>query len=327
MGRIIRRVLLGLFILIVLLVAGGYIYLTQALPRAGEVPELSVDLTPGRIAHGEYLAHHVYACMSCHSEQEFSLFAHPVIPGTYGKGGHVWDEADGLPGTIIAPNLTPYHLGEWTDGELFHAITTGISRDGRALFPLMPYTAYGKADKEDILDIIAYLRSLDPIKNDVPVSKISFPMSLIVNIIPKAPEFMTRPDPSDKIAYGKYLASVASCNDCHTPMVKGQYDLTRLFAGGNPFPLDDGNVVTSANLTPDATGLKSWTEERFLAAFRVYSDSAYTPPHIPDGNFNTLMPWNEFSAMSDEELSAIWAYLQSLPPVNNPVVRFAANSK
>ncbi|HRY97653.1 MAG TPA: hypothetical protein P5550_01215 [Bacteroidales bacterium] len=324
MGKIIRRILLGLFIVLVLAVAGGYLYITRALPSAGETPTLSVDATPGHIERGRYLAHHVYACMSCHSDQQHQLFAHPTDPSGFGKGGRVWDEKDGLPGKVVAPNLTPFHLGEWTDGEIFHAITAGISRDGRALFPLMPYPAYGKADKEDILDIIAYLRSLPPIPNEVPLTELSFPMSLIVNMIPKQPAFSQRPDPSDKVAFGGYLAAVASCNDCHTPMVKGRYDETRRFAGGNPFPLGHGDVVRSANLTPHESGLKHWTEASFIAAFRKYSDSAYVHPEIAPGEFNTVMPWNEYSAMSDAELSALWAYLQTLPPVENPVQKFSA---
>lgn len=327
MGKIIRRIILGIFLLLILAVAGAYLYVSKALPRAGEVPEISVELSKERIERGRYLANNVYACMSCHSEQHHNLFGHPVDVSTLGKGGRLWDEKDGLPGRVFAPNLTPHHLGEWTDGEILHAITAGISRDGRALFPLMPYPSYGKADKEDILDIIAYLRSLEPITYDVPVTELSFPMSLIVNMIPKAPEFSRRPDPSDKVAFGRYLASVASCNDCHTPMVKGRYDETRLYAGGNPFQLGNEGVVYSANITPHETGIKFWNEELFLAAFRKYSDSSFRNVQVPPGDFNTVMPWNEYSAMSDEELSAIWAYLQTLTPIDNTVERYAGNGE
>ena len=81
-------------------------------------------------------------------------------------------------------NLTPYHLGNWTDGEIFRAITTGVSRDGHALFPVMPYTSYAKMDPADIKDIIAYLRTLKPIHNAIPAAESDFPMNFIINTMP-----------------------------------------------------------------------------------------------------------------------------------------------
>ena len=148
-------------------------------------------------------------------------------------------------------------------------------------------------------------------------------MSLIVNMIPKPAEFTSRPDPSDKVAFGHYLVNAASCNDCHTPMEKGQYDFSRLLSGGNEFLLPDGSKVRSANLTPQhGTGIGDWTEERFISQFKAYADSSYQPHKLAKGEFNSAMPWIDYSAMSKEELSAIWAYLRTIPPVDNAVVKF-----
>lgn len=328
MGKAIRRILLGLVLVVLIAVIGGYLYVTTALPSAGEVPELSVEITPERIERGEYLANHVYACMSCHSERSHNLYAQPVKKGTLGKGGHLWDESKGLPGKIYAPNITPYALEDWTDGEIFHAITAGVSRDGRALFPLMPHHAYGTLDPEDFYDIIAYIRTLEPIEHEAPLTELNFPMNLIVNMIPSEPTFNERPDPSDPVAFGEYLTKAASCGECHTPLVDGRYDKTRLFAGGNEYPLKDGSIVRSANITPhEGTGIGGWSENMFIQRFKMYADSSYEPPIVPHKTINTEMPWNEYSAMSEKELRAIWAYIQTIPPIKNQVVRYTAEPK
>ena len=325
MGKTIRRILLGIVLVVILLTVGGYFFIMTRFPAVGDPPELQVEVSPERIARGEYLANQVYVCMSCHSGRMHDYYAQPIAPGTLGMGGALWDEKKGLPGKLYAPNLTPYWLEQWSDGEIFHAITAGVSRDGRPLFPLMPHHAYGKLDPEDFYDIIAYLRTLEPIENDVPISELNFPMNLITRMIPQKPEFSPRPDPADQVAFGKYLTMAASCGDCHTPMVEGRYDQTRLFAGGNEYPLKDGSIVRSSSLTPhDGTGLGGWSEAMFIQKFRMFSDSTYQAPQITHKQMNTEMPWIEYSGMSDEELKAIWAYLQTLPPVENKVIRFSA---
>ncbi|MBL0306431.1 MAG: hypothetical protein IPQ25_10450 [Chitinophagaceae bacterium] len=74
------------------------------------------------------------------------------------------------------------------------------------------------------------------------------------------------------VKYGEYLSTVADCATCHTPFVKGQLDFARAYAGGNTFNLGECRV-NSANITSDsATGLGTWTEERFMNKFTVYRD-------------------------------------------------------
>ena len=62
----------------------------------------------------------------------------------------------GMPGQYFPSNITPAGLGDWTDGEVFRAITAGVSRDGKSLFPVMPYHYYGKMDREDIYSIMSW---------------------------------------------------------------------------------------------------------------------------------------------------------------------------
>lgn len=313
---------------IILLVGCGLMYLKTALPDVGPAPELTVEITQQRLERGEHLAKNVMACLHCHSGQNKNQFAHPADLTRPGIGGTRFGIEEGLPGDFYAPNLTPYHLGSWTDGELYRAITTGVSKDGRALFPIMPYPNYGKLDPEDIYSVIAYLRTLEPIANDVPVSEPAFPMNFIINTIPDKASPGQRPAVSDRVAYGKYLATAASCADCHTPREKGEYIEGMDFAGGNEFILSDKSIVRTANLTPDTvTGIGAWTEDAFLARFRAYSETAFSPHEVREGEFNTFMPWARYANMTDEELSAIYSYLRTLQPVKNLVSRFTPVAK
>jgi hypothetical protein len=169
----------GILITLILFVAvlAGYVY--YALPYIKAPEKLKVELTPDRIGRGRYLANEVMGCVDCHAQRDFTRFAGPIIREAMGAGGTVWNEAKGFPGELYAPNLTPYHLGDWTDGEIFRAITSGVSKDGSALFPIMPYHQYGKLPKEDIYDVIAYLRTLEFIEKDYPPKRIDFPMNFI----------------------------------------------------------------------------------------------------------------------------------------------------
>lgn len=314
----------GALLIIILLTSGTLIYLTAALPDVGDAPEINVEITPERVARGEYLAKYVFACIDCHSTRDFSKFSGPLVKGTLGKGGERFGPEMGLPGVYYSKNLTPYNLKDWTDGEIFRAITTGINKDGEALFPVMPYLSYGKADKEDVYDIIAYLRTLEPIEYDVPESSSQFPMNFILNTIPKPADLSTKPDKSDKIAYGEYLVTVAACQECHTPQQQGAPIEGMELAGGFEYLLPSGEVIRSANITPDEkTGIGSWTEDQFVQRFKSYIDSSFVLPEVKPGGFNTIMPWTMYAQMKEDDLRAIYAYLQTVPAIENQVVLFS----
>lgn len=75
-------------------------------------------------------------CLDCHSQRDYSKFAAPLVPGTEGKGGELFGKDLGFPGDFYSPNITPAGVGNWTDGELFRTITTGVSKDGMLCFLL-----------------------------------------------------------------------------------------------------------------------------------------------------------------------------------------------
>jgi len=308
------------FIPIMILVGVGYLKLF--LPNVGPPPDIRIEITDEIVERGRYLANHVMLCMDCHAVRDFSLFAGPLKPGTKGAGGEVFDRDNiGVPGSFTAPNLTPAALGDWTDGEIFRAITSGVSKDGSALFPIMPYPNYSQIDEEDVHAIIAYLRTLEPVEYERPPSEYDFPINFLINTMPVKANSKTKPDKDDIVNYGRYLVNAAACADCHTRMERGQF-VGMPLAGGNEFLMPDGSVVRSANITPHETGIGNWTKEQFVNRFKVYADSSYTPHRVEPGQFQTMMPWLMYAGMEREDLEAIYEYLRTVEPAENRVTIF-----
>jgi len=321
--------IVGIVILfLIVAVAGLLTYVKTALPKVAEAQDLKIEYTPERIEHGRYLANNVSVCMDCHSTRDYTKFSAPLVPGTLGQGGERFDQKIGMPGVIYSRNITGEGISRYTDGELFRVITTGVTKEGRPMFPLMPYPYYGSMDKEDIYDIIAYLRSIPSIKNDVPESTLDFPLNFIVHTIPKDGTPQTRPSKDNKIEYGKYLTNAAGCQECHTKDENGQIIKELAFSGGREFKFPDGAVLRSSNITPDKeTGIGAWTPELFVQKFKMYNDSTYTLPGVGPGEFQSIMPWTMYAGMEKEDLEAIFAYLNTLTPLKNSVSKFtvAAN--
>ncbi len=302
------------------------IYLTYFLPNAGAAPDIKVEITPERVERGQYLANHVMVCADCHSMRDFSKYSAPLTGSAFSGGGEEFTEEFGLPGNFYASNLTPFYLKDWTDGEIFRAITSGVSKNGRALFPAMPYPLYNQASEEDIFAVIAYLRTLPPVENKVKTSKAKFPVSLLINTMPLKYSSPVKPDEKDITQYGKYMATVAGCIECHTPMVKGKPVWDDAFSGGREFIIP-GGVLTTSNLTPDIeTGIGNWTEEMFISRFKMFADSANVMHKIDfSKDFNTLMPWTLYAQMRESDLKAIYTYLETLEPKRKRITLFVPN--
>ena len=277
-----------------------------------------------KIERGNYLANHVANCLDCHSQRDFNYFSGPPKPGTEGMGGFTFDEKEGVPGVIHARNITPdtaTGIGNWTDDEIARAMTQGISKNGDTLFPLMPYSHYNQMSRDDIYSIIAYIRTLKPINNKVQTRKLMIPMSMAYPPFLKPSIDSNKiPDVSDMAKYGGYIVNAAACMDCHTAMEKGQFNMSKMFAGG--FLFDMGKFkVNTANITPDsATGIGAWTQEMFLAKFQTRREHAaiYTDP----GKNNSIMPWAMFAGMDDFDIKSIYAYLRTVKPVSNKVEKY-----
>jgi mono/diheme cytochrome c family protein len=320
----VLRVLGVLVILIILVAAGGYIYMKKAFPKAGPVvsiPKIVAD--SATLARGNYLANHVADCNGCHSARNLSYFGFPEYEDSLGKGGLHFSHDFEFPGDIYARNITPTNLGKYTDEQLYHVITTGEDFNHEALFPVMPYTHYKTADPEDIKAIIAYIRTLKPQEYQAPAPQIDFPVNLIIRTVPSPATPGKRPDVSDQLAYGKYMFNLAGCEDCHTPMVKGQFDTTKTLAGGHTFHFQGIGTVTAANITPDMkTGIGSWSKEDFVRAFKQYDSPDKKKIPWKEKGFQTVMPWMMYSGMNETDLGAIYAYLRTFKPIENQIIKF-----
>lgn len=328
MMKRLKKITFWLVVIIVIVVGGTMSYIKFVLPNIGAAPDLKVEMTPERIARGKYLANHVAVCIDCHSTRDWTRFSGPPTEGTFGKGGDLFDQKFGFPGKYYAKNITPVGISHYTDGELFRTITTGVNKQGKALFPVMPFHYYGQMDEEDIKSIIAYIRTLKPIENNIPESKSDFPMNFIINTLPHKANFTKLPEKTDILNYGKYLTNAASCIDCHTKFEKGSLVAGTEFGGGREFPFPDGSIVRSANISPDVdTGIGGWDDEMFVSLFRAHSDSTTLNTKLNPGDFNSIMPWTMFGEMNEEDLKAIFAYLKTVNPIKNTVVRFTTVPK
>ena len=318
-------------LLIILVLAGiTYLYIRFALPKIPPVPEIVINHHDSSLLRrGEYLANHVAICVDCHSPRDVNYFSWPNVKGQLGAGGPFLSQKLGytFPGVSFTPNITPANLGDWSDGELYRLLTTGITKDGKTINHAMPFNNFSHLDPEDARAIIAYIRTLPPIRNTpAGVTRINFFHSLYNRTISREIQPIYLNSLKTAIDSGHYLVTIASCNDCHTPKKWLEInDTTRLLSGGVEFPLPTGGFVHSANLTPDESGLQTWTEATFVKAFKSYRDSGAIYKVAPN-SFNTLMPWSDYDGMSEKDLKAIYAYLRSIKPVYNPVVHFTKKS-
>ncbi|MEO6283054.1 MAG: c-type cytochrome [Dyadobacter sp.] len=318
--KISGKILAGLLVL----VAAAIVYLKTALPNIAPAPALKIQRTAARIERGKYLANHVTVCMDCHSTRDWSQYAGP-LSGALGGGGEEFTQEMGFPGKFYAPNITPFALASWTDGEIFRAVTTGVNKSGKALFPVMGYHRFGQLDKEDIYSVITYIRELPAVQKSIPQSEPDFPVNILINTMPHEASFTSRPSETDQVAYGKYLITATGCVDCHSKTEKGAVIAGTEFGGGMEFRSPTG-VVRSANITMHKeTGIGNWTKEAFVAHFKAYTDSSYVSPKVASGELNTPMPWVMYSGMKEKDLAAIFTYLSTIKPIAHSVVRFEKN--
>ncbi|HET8573737.1 MAG TPA: cytochrome c [Edaphocola sp.] len=317
-----KKVLSISLLLVVIVLTGSVMYLKFVLPDVGNAPVIKAPTDPAAVARGRYLANHVAVCMDCHSTRDWTRFSGPMVVNTLGKGGEYFGPEMGFPGKFYSRDISPAALRNWSDGEILRAFTAGVSKDGTALFPVMPYLYYGHISRQDALDIIAYLRTLKPIGNTIPKDDPHFPVNFLINTMPEKAHFTPKPPKSDMVAYGKYLVNMAACQECHTPADKGKLETDEAFSGGRIFKMPNG-ILRSANITPDKeTGIGGWSETAFVARFKHYEDSsaAYL---MPGDAVNTIMPWTMYAGMDTADLKAIYAYLKTLKPISKKVAHFS----
>lgn len=322
MKRFLVRALLA-----ILIVAGaGLAWLALRKPEQRPPSTEKIEATPERLARGEYLVLHVADCLPCHSQVHADRFAIPVKSGTEGQGGFPFDKKLGVPGVVQAQNITQdkeYGLGDWTDGEILRAMREGVNRKGEALFPMMPYMGFREMSDEDAKSIVAYVRTLKPIHNQIQPRKLDFPVNFLVKSSPKPVTGpVAAPDPKDSVAWGRYLVTIAGCRDCHTPHDdKGQLVPGMDFSGGWLLAGPWGRVV-SANISPDPdTYIGRASRDEFIGRFKSFESYGEDSPVAPPGK-NTVMAWTRYAGMTKEDLGAIYDYLKTVKPIKKKVDSF-----
>ena len=279
---------------------------------------------------GRYLVQSVLVCVECHSEKDKSRYASPIV-GTPGAGGACFGSEAGLPGVLCGMNLTPDRatgLGDWTDAEILRAVREGVGRDGGIVFPMKPIRGYRHLSEADGRAMVAYLRSMEPVENAVPQSEVHLPPEVLAHLNPLPLEGpVAEPDVDDRIDYGRYLAQVAGCESCHTPVDARQQPIETLaYAGGREFQTRNG-TVRSSNLTLHETGWGGRDADNFVGLFRSFADVEARAVPVGSTGQMTVMPWLSYAGMSERDLRAVFAYLESLEPIDNPVVRWEPASR
>lgn len=312
----LKKIALGVIGVLVAGFGGCVAYVNLTCDRdfsSTPLPTIKASMDAKLIADGAYVAHAVAHCSACHGNGELTnKHELPSDPKDL-RGGYVMKA--GPFGTFYPANLTSdpeTGIAKLSDPELARVIRHGVGPKGK-YDPLMSFAVGPMAD-EDLTALVSYLRSLPPIKNQVPADEWGFlAKALSGKFNPRmstAPKYVPRGEVSKE--RGEYLANgPALCFGCHTPMdpMKGFAEVGARFSGAaeaEPDHVDESFELMAPNLTPDPeTGvLASFTEESFID--RVRKVGAITR--------GTTMPWDNFKQMTDEDLKSIFQYLRSVPP-------------
>jgi mono/diheme cytochrome c family protein len=313
----IRRIALGLVVVVALLFAGLSIYVAsrQNLRFEAPFPEIAASSDSAVIARGHYVVRSLAPCAACHGDpaQRAAGEAGAEVPLS---GGEVFDIP---PGKFHVPNITPdaeTGIGRISDGALARALRNGIGHDGRALLPFME--VQGLSD-EDLTAVISYLRLQPAVPNAVPaheynlLGRVVKATALATPVGPHSPPPAASPRGAS-VEAGRYLVeSVALCGSCHTQRDHATGALTGPPHGGATgftTTYDKQHTWSPPNITNDpATGrLAKFTEDQFVERMR-------TGRVIP----GSPMPWQNYRLMEEDDLRAIYRYLQTVPAAVNDV--------
>lgn len=282
-----------------------------------EIENLQVPRDSAHIARGAVIG--AMHCVACHAGPDGKMVGKPLadLPPMFGELHSLNITRDSIHG-----------IGAWTDGELYYFLRTGIHKDGRWSPPFMP--KYALMADEDLKSVIAWLRSdeqrLQPDSREYPPNKFNLFVKVLGNTLFTAPPLPAQPivvpDTSNMVKYGEYVANgLSDCFACHCADILKVADVPAesagFYGGGTQLMTEDGKPINTPNLTMDKeTGIGNWTEQQFIEAVKYGKK--------PQGG-TLSYPMMPHSMLSDQEVRAIHKYLQTVPVIHNPVVRFAGN--
>jgi len=254
------------------------------------------------VQRGDYIVNTIMTCGNCHSPKG----PPEAVAGRDFSGGLRFDEP---PFDVTAPNITPDRetgIGGWSDADIKKLLVTGVRPNGIAVAEVMPTSFYPILTPGDLDGIVAYLRSLKPVRNKVPdpIYKLSLPH----HVFPGAEKAYAPADLNDKLKRGFYLVTIGHCLECHTPFTqRGALDIENsLGKGGREFPGPWG-LAKSRNITSSKTaGIGAWTDAEVKIAI--------TQGKSKDGTLlKGPMGFQYYAKMTDADLDAVIAYARTLP--------------
>lgn len=253
------------------------------------------------IERGQYLVDTVMTCHNCHTPRgPNGLMFDKAL-----SGGLRWDEP---PFDVTASNITPDKdtgIGSWSDADLKKFMTTGVRPNGVSVAIVMPTAFYKVMTARDLDAVVAYVRSIPAVKNQVPAP--IYKIALQPPTVPNAQTPMSEVDLGDRLKRGFYLTTIGHCMECHSPMGPKGRDFSRLGAGGFELKGPWG-VSVSRNITSDKQkGLGNWTDDEIKRAITqgISRDgSKLRPP----------MGYAFYAKMTPADLDSIVAYLRTVPP-------------
>ena len=255
------------------------------------------------VKRGDYLVNTILTCGNCHT---------PKGPGGVDikeKAFSGFLEFDEPPFKVTASNITPDKdtgIGKWSAADIRSALIEGKRPNGTPLAEIMPSSFYPILTKRDLNAVVAYLRSLKPIKNQVPgpVYKIALPH----HVFPGAEKPMGEITLRNKVKRGFYLVTIGHCMECHTPMgPKGRDYVNDLGKGGFQMPPGPWGISISRNITSSKTkGIGAWTDDEIKRAIThgVTKDGSKLKPP---------MGYSYYAGMTNRDLDAMVAYLRTVP--------------
>ena len=293
---IIAGGLLGIFLVLLVVV---FFVGSRKVDRTydGQIASVTVPTDAAGIARGKHYVEAIGVCQVCHGQD----LAGPVVDDCKDEPC-IGFSNDPIFGKLKPNNLTSGLGGigsVFTDANYVRAIRHGIGRDNKSLL-IMPSEQYNRISDEDLGALIAYLKTVGPVDNELGESNLGplgrviaviagglLPASQIDHSAARAPS----PVVGVSVGYGVYLAEI--CTVCHGDQLTGS-------------KVPGNERVDAPNITPGGA-LGDWTKSEFINTIR----SGITPQgDLLDPRF---MPWNRFTLMTEDELDAIWLYIQSLP--------------
>ena len=280
------------------LVIAGLAALSAAAGSAFAQPQTPLE-------RGDYLVNAVMTCDNCHTPREKGAL---VMEKRFAGGSQVWETPAY---TVRGSNITPdpgTGIGAWSDSEIKRSLTDGLHRTGRPNAPQMPSAFYRILTPRDLNAIVAYLRSVTPVRNEVqaPVYK----AAMHAEPVPGATKPFTEGDLRDPLKRGFYLATIAHCMECHGRRPDGTQDYKNSWGkGGYVFTGPWGSAAVSNITSHPKAGLGNWTDAEIRRALThgVSRDGRAFKPPMARQEF--------FSRMTDADLDALVAWIRTIPPL------------